>query len=292
MTKHQHLPVALTIAGSDSGGGAGIQADLKTFAALGVHGTSAIACLTAQNPRQILGIEAVSAKMLRLQIEAVFAELPPQAVKTGMLFSTQNVSAVADFFSNSKLKTQNLKLIVDPLMVSTSGTRLLQPAAEKRLREKLLPLAALVTPNLAEAEILAGVKITTPEQMRAAARILHSRYGGAVLLKGGHLKGSREAVDIFYDGETELLLSAPFVKGVATHGTGCTYSAAICAALALGHDLPEAVGLAKDYITDAIAGSRRVGKHFALGQPAGPPAPARKSKASASSCGTGCSCCS
>ena len=266
MTKRRQLPVALTIAGSDSGGGAGIQADLKTFAALGVHGTSAIACLTAQNPKRVLGVEPCSPKMLRLQIEAVFAELPPLAVKTGMLFSSENISVVANFFRNSKFKIKNSKLVVDPVMVSTSGARLLKPSAEKVLREKLLPLATLVTPNLSEAEILTEQKISAPEDLRSAARRIHSRYGCAVLVKGGHLKNSLVAIDVFFDGQTELLLSAPFVKGISTHGTGCTYSAAICAMLALGHALPHAVELGKHFITDAIADSYHVGKHFALGQ--------------------------
>jgi len=133
------------------------------------------------------------------------------------------------------------------------------------LREKLLPLTSLVTPNLDEAEILAEQKIRSPEQMRAAARRIHSRFGCAVLLKGGHLKNSSVAIDVFFDGETELLLSAPFVRGVSTHGTGCTYSAAICAALALGHSLPHAVEIGKNFISTAIAGSYRIGKHFALG---------------------------
>jgi hydroxymethylpyrimidine/phosphomethylpyrimidine kinase len=266
MIKRKILPVALTIAGSDSGGGAGVQADLKTFAALGVHGACAIACLTAQNPKRVLAVEPCSPKMLRRQIEAVFEELPPRAVKTGMLFSAENISVVVNFFRNTKFKTQNLKLVVDPVMVSTSGARLLQPAAEKVLTGKLLPLATLVTPNLDEAEILAGQKIRAPEDLRAAARKIFSRFGCAVLAKGGHLKNSREAMDIFFDGKTELLLSAPFIKGVCTHGTGCTYSAAICAALALGHDLPRAVELGKNFVTSAIANSHRVGRHFALGQ--------------------------
>lgn len=149
-------------------------------------------------------------------------------------------------------------------MVATSGARLLAPSAEKILREKLLPLATLTTPNLDEAEILAGRKISTPEDLRSAAREIHSRYGCAVLVKGGHLKNSREAMDVFFDGETELLLSAPFVKGVSTHGTGCTYSAAICAALALGHDLPHAVEIGKNFITAAISDSYKIGRHFAL----------------------------
>jgi hydroxymethylpyrimidine kinase/phosphomethylpyrimidine kinase len=254
------MPVALTIAGSDSGGGAGIQADLKTFAALGVHGASAIACLTAQNPKRVLGIEPCSPKMLRRQIESVFEELNPAAVKTGMLFSAGNVSVVVQFFKNKKCP-----LVVDPILISTSGAKLLEPAAMKILTGKLLPLATLVTPNLAEAEILSGQKISSVEEMRAAAQKIHSRYGCAVLVKGGHLKNSREAVDIFFDGKTELLLSAPFVQGVRTHGTGCTYSAAICAALALGHELPQAVQIGKKFVTRAISGSYRIGKHFALG---------------------------
>jgi len=264
MTKRKTLPVALTIAGSDSGGGAGIQADLKTFAALGVHGTSTIACLTAQNPRRVLGVEACSPKMLRQQIEAVFAELKPAAVKTGMLFSAENISVVASFFKKRTAKNEERKLIVDPVMVSTSGARLLKPAAEKVLMAKLLPLATLVTPNLDEAEILAGRKISTPEQMRTAARKIHGDFGCAVLLKGGHLNGCREAIDVFFDGESELLLSAPFVRGVSTHGTGCTYSAAICAALALGHELPHAVEIGKNFITQAITDSYKIGAHFAL----------------------------
>jgi hydroxymethylpyrimidine/phosphomethylpyrimidine kinase len=295
MTRKLKRPVALTIAGSDSGGGAGIQADLKAFAALGVHGTSAIACLTAQNPRRVLGVEACSPKMLRQQIEAVFEELNPAAVKTGMLFSKENVRVVADFFRDSKSKTKSLKLVVDPLMVATSGAKLLQPAALKIFRGKLLPLAALITPNLAEAEILAGQKISGIEAMRGAARTIFARFGCAILVKGGHLKNSREAIDIFFDGKTELLLSAPFIKGVRTHGTGCTYSAAICAALALGHDLPHAVELGKNFVTAAIADSYRIGNHFSLGQIS---AAALKNSATAggktarhSSCSaTGCSC--
>ena len=291
MTARKKLPVALTIAGSDSGGGAGIQADLKTFAALGVHGTSAIACLTAQNPKRVLAVESCSPKMLRQQIEAVFEALPPAAVKTGMLFSAENISVVANFFRNRQSAIGNRQLVVDPVMLSTSGARLLQPAAEKLLREKLLPLATLLTPNLDEAEILASRKIRSPEQMREAARKIHAEFGGAVLLKGGHLKNCREAVDVFFDGETELLLSAPFVRGVSTHGTGCTYSAAICAALALGHTLPVAVESGKNFITTAIANSYRIGKHFALGQLKNSGCAAGKTVARSSSAAAKCLCC-
>jgi hydroxymethylpyrimidine/phosphomethylpyrimidine kinase len=155
--------------------------------------------------------------------------------------------------------------VVDPVMVSTSGAKLLEPAAIKILQEKLLPLAALVTPNLAEAEILAGQKISSVEEMREAAKKIHSRFGCAALVKGGHLKNSAEAADVFFDGKTELLLSAPFVKGVRTHGTGCAYSAAVCAALALGHDLPRSVEIGKQFVTAAISNSFKIGKHFALG---------------------------
>jgi len=197
MILRKKLPVALTIAGSDSGGGAGVQADLKTFAALGVHGTSAIACLTAQNPRRVLAVEPCSPKMLRQQIEAVFEELPPAAVKTGMLFSPGNIKVVVNFFRTPHSALRTPPLVVDPVMVSTSGVRLLQPAAEKILREKVLPLATLVTPNLDEAEILADQKISSPEDLRSAAREIRSRYGCAVLVKGGHLKNSREALDVF-----------------------------------------------------------------------------------------------
>ena len=291
MISRKKLPVALTIAGSDSGGGAGIQADLKTFAALGVHGTSAIACLTAQNPKRVLGIETVSPKMLRQQIEAVFAELKPAAVKTGMLFSAENISVVANYFSNSKLKIKNSKLVVDPVLISTSGAKLLEPAAMKVLTDKLLPLATLVTPNLDEAEILAEQKIHSPEEMRAAARKIRSRFGCAVLVKGGHLKNSIMAIDVFFDGETELLLSAPFVKGVSTHGTGCTYSAVICAAFALGHDLPPAVEIGKNFITAAIGGSYRIGKYFALGQLKNSAIAGGKIAPHSSSARTKCSCC-
>jgi hydroxymethylpyrimidine/phosphomethylpyrimidine kinase len=260
MIRSKNLPVAMTIAGSDSGGSAGIQADLKTFAALGVHGTSAITCLTAQNPKRVLGIQSASAKMVRQQIEAVFAELPPQAVKTGMLFSSEIIRVVVSFFKSGKRPP----LIVDPVMIATSGHSLLKPSAVRLLKEHLLPRAALVTPNLDEAEILIGKKISSIEELRGAAREIYSRLGCAALVKGGHLKNVGEAIDFFYDGQTELMLSSPFIKNVSTHGTGCTYSAAITGYLVLGHNLPKAVQLAKEFITQAIAQSRRAGDHSVL----------------------------
>jgi len=263
MSRIAKRPAALTIAGSDSGGGAGIQADLKTFAALSVHGTSAITCLTAQNPRRVLAVESCSPEMLRQQIEAVFEELPPRAVKTGMLFSAENIKVVAGFFG-SRVARRRVPLVVDPVMVATSGARLLLPSAEKILTEKLLPLATLIAPNLDEVEALLGRQPGSAEEMRAAARELHRRFGGAALIKGGHLRHSREAVDFFFDGRTELRLIAPFIRGVSTHGTGCTYSAAICAALALGHNLPRAVAIGKKFVTAAIAESYHVGKYSSL----------------------------
>jgi len=258
------IPVALTIAGSDSGGGAGIQADLKTFAALGVHGTSALTCITAQNPKRVLAVAPCGPRIVEQQMKAVFEELPPAAIKTGMLFSEEIVRVVADFFRNSKPKTKNLKLVVDPVMISTSGAQLLKLGALKRLQDDLLPLATLVTPNLPEAEILIGRKITSSDEMRRAAREIHRRYGCAVLVKGGHLRGSAAAIDIFFDGKTELELAALRVNKIKTHGTGCTLSAAITGYLALNYRLPEAVSCAKLFISQTIAQSQRAGRHCVL----------------------------
>jgi hydroxymethylpyrimidine/phosphomethylpyrimidine kinase len=261
MAKYKQLAVALTIAGSDSGGGAGIQADIKTFAALGVHGASAITSLTAQNPRRILAITPCSPAFLLQQLNAVWEELPAAAVKTGLLPTAAHVCRLVDFFKAHR----RTPLVIDPVMVSTSGARLLPPAALTILLEELLPLAALVTPNLDEAAILTGHPLTTVDDLRAAAREINTKFGCAALVKGGHLPGNQNAVDFYYDGKTELFLSAPFVCGLTTHGTGCTYSAAITAGLAAGLNLPEAVSRAKHYITRAIAGSRRIGRNFALG---------------------------
>jgi hydroxymethylpyrimidine/phosphomethylpyrimidine kinase len=262
MSKRIRLPIALTIAGSDSGGGAGIQADLKTFASLGAHGTSVVTCLTAQNPRRVLGVQATTLELVRQQLEAVFTELRPQAAKTGMLFSAEIIAAVVRFWRRG----QRPPLVVDPVMVASSGARLLQPEAVELMRTGLLPLADLITPNLDEAEALTGARLREPEDLRTAARTLGREYRCAVLVKGGHLADYPQAVDIFYDGrtKTELLLSAPYVRGVATHGTGCTYSAAITALLARGWGLSAAVQKAKEYITQAIAQSCRVAAHTVL----------------------------
>lgn len=251
---------ALTIAGSDSGGGAGVQADLKTFAALGLHGTSAITCLTAQNPRAVLAVQPVRPAFVRQQLEAIASELPPGAAKTGMLYSEAIISVVADFLDEHR----QLPLVVDPVMVATSGARLLKTSAVARLEQRLLPRATLITPNLDEAQLLIGSRLQEPEDLRKAARVLRSRYGGAVLVKGGHLEGD-SAIDVFWDGREELLLTAARIRGVSSHGTGCTYSAAIAGYLALGCGLPRAVEMGKRYITIALAESRRVGGHAVLG---------------------------
>ncbi|MEI7728388.1 MAG: bifunctional hydroxymethylpyrimidine kinase/phosphomethylpyrimidine kinase [Verrucomicrobiota bacterium] len=260
MQKHAKIPIALTIAGSDSGGGAGIQTDLKTFAALGVHGTSAITCLTAQNPKGVRGIQSATPMMVRQQMEAVLAELRPAAVKTGMLFSQPIIREVVAMFRQET----KLPLVVDPVMVATSGAKLLKPQAMRALTDALIPLAALVTPNLDEAALLIAQPLTSVEDLRKAARLIHARWGCAALVKGGHLRDGCQAADIFFDGDTELLLTAPYIRGVSTHGTGCTYSAAITGYLALGCELPVAVQLAKEYITQAIAQSLQAGRHTVL----------------------------
>jgi hydroxymethylpyrimidine kinase/phosphomethylpyrimidine kinase len=258
ISRLRRLPTALTIAGSDSGGGAGIQADLKTFAGLGVHGTSAITCITAQNPRRVSAVQPIRPDIVSAQLQSIFEELPPAAIKTGMLYRADIITAVTD-----SLKHARAPIVVDPVMVSTSGAMLLKPSGLRAL-DALLPLATLVTPNLDEAQILAGRKLSSPEDLRAAARIIFERYGCAVLVKGGHLKQSREAIDILFDGKNEWLLAAPFVPGVSTHGTGCTYSAAITAYLARKYRLPEAVQRAKVFITKAIALCHTAGNHSVL----------------------------
>ncbi len=272
--KARLVPVALTIAGSDSGGGAGIQADLKAFAAMGVHGTCAVTAVTAQNPQKAGKIYPVKPEMIRAQLEAVFEELPPAAIKTGMMHRAGVVLEVARFLRRHANKTVKkgggrrkvifFPLVVDPVMVSTSGRVLLEPKALELLLRELLPMAALVTPNLAEAEILGGIRIGSVEDMRQAARAIFLRHGCSVLVKGGHLAGGSEAVDVLWDGSEEYLFVSPRVKGIRTHGTGCTYSAAICAGLAKGHNLPQAVKHAKDLITRSIQHGFRCGGHFVL----------------------------
>ena len=247
------MTVALTIAGSDSGGGAGIQADLKTFAAHGVHGTSAITAVTAQNSVEVRAWTALDPGLVVSQIEAVADDMRVGAAKTGMLATASIVAAVAESVARLKLTW----LVVDPVMVAKGGHRLLDADAERAYVERLLPLAAVVTPNLPEAEALLGRPVRSLEEMRAAARDLRALGPAAVVVKGGHLDGA--AVDVFFDGERMEELCAERIETKNTHGTGCTFSAAIAARLALDVDLAEAVRGAKGYLTEAIRRSYSVG---------------------------------
>ena len=248
------MKVVLTIAGSDSGGGAGIQADLKTFAAHGVHGTSALTAVTAQNSETVTHSLALPPELVVAQIEAVASDMPVAAAKTGMLATSEIVAAVAQAVTRLHLP----HLVVDPVMVAKSGDRLLDPVAVDAYVQHLFPLAAVITPNLLEAEALLGRPVRTLEDMRQAARDLKALGPRSVLVKGGHLEG--DAVDVFHDGQRLEELPAPRIHTKNTHGTGCTYSAAIAARLALGAGLLEAVTGAKDYVTEAIRGAYSVGK--------------------------------
>lgn len=260
MPKHPSVPCAVTIAGSDSGGGAGVQADLKTFCRQGVHGLSAITCLTAQNPAAVLGVQATKPALLRKQLEAISAGFPVRAIKTGMLYSRPLIDVVVDYVTANR----NVPLVVDPVMIATSGARLLSLSAMSGLTDRLLPRAKLITPNLPEAGALLGWTPRDIEGQRRAARELHQRFGGAVVVKGGHARG-REAADIYFDGHDELLLTAPYLHGIKTHGTGCTFSAAVTACLARGMKLTAAVTTAKQFVSGVIAQSQRAGSYTVLG---------------------------
>jgi hydroxymethylpyrimidine/phosphomethylpyrimidine kinase len=241
------MPRAMTIAGSDSGGGAGIQADLKTFTALGVFGTSALTAVTAQNTLGVTGVYPLTADQVAAQMDAVLSDIGTDAAKTGMLFDVPIIEAVADRIRRYGVKN----LVVDPVMVAKGGQPLLLPQAQAAVRELLLPLAAVVTPNLPEAEALTGMAIRSREEMRAAARRLAELGAQAVVVKGGHLEDG-PAADLFYAEGQEEWLEAERVPTRHTHGTGCTFSAAIAAGLAQGLSLRDAVVQAKAYITVAI----------------------------------------
>ena len=243
-------PTALTIAGSDSGGGAGIQADLKTFTALGVFGTTAITCITAQNPKAVTAIEAVSTKLVSAQIKAVADGFTVSATKTGMLFSAGIIRAVTRALD----RTECGPLTVDPVMISTSGARLLRQDAVEALFRELLPKATVITPNVDEAEILAGCRIRSLQDLTKAARMIARRFGTACVAKGGHLAGP-DVIDILCLDDDLTLYSLPRVRVSNTHGTGCTFSAALTAALARGETLHDAVAIAKRYVADTLAGA-------------------------------------
>lgn len=254
------MAVALTVAGSDSGGGAGIQADLKTFRALGVFGASAITCITAQNPDRVSAVQAVEPRVVAEQMDRVFEAFKIGGAKTGMLYDAAIIEVVAEGFRRRKFR----KLVVDPVMVTTSGALLLKKDAISALRARLLPQAALVTPNLVEAEVLWNRSIRTDDDLRASARALAEKFGVPFLCKGGHLPGAKRAVDVLFDGRRSHEFSAPVVRNVRPHGAGCTFSAAIAANLALGHGLIESVGRAKRFVTRAIRDCVRLGKYRAL----------------------------
>jgi hydroxymethylpyrimidine/phosphomethylpyrimidine kinase len=256
------LARALTIAGSDSGGGAGIQADLKTFTVFGVYGMTAVTALTAQNTCGVTGIHAVPAAFVRAQIDAVVTDIGVDATKTGMLVSAEIITAVAQAVRDHAIAP----LVVDPVMVAQSGAALLEPTARAALLAELLPLATLVTPNVPEAEALTEMVVRTVADMREAARRLLIRGAHACLVKGGHLGGD-DAVDVFDDGRNPQELRVARLPTRHTHGTGCQLSAAITANLARGVPLPEAVERAKRFITVAIHHG------LALGKGAGPANP-------------------
>jgi hydroxymethylpyrimidine/phosphomethylpyrimidine kinase len=257
-------PVALTIAGSDSGGGAGIQADLKTFAALGVFGASAVTALTAQNTQGVRGIHAVPAGFVVEQIDAVLDDLPVAAVKTGMLATATIVSAVADLAAAGRLP----RLVVDPVMVASSDDRLLEPAAERVYAERLVPFATVVTPNLREAEALLGAPIRTLDDQREAARALGALGAAVAVVTGGDAltDAAGEAVDTVWDGGAVRELRGPRIETRSTHGTGCTFASATAAALARGAAAAEAVAAAKAFVARAVAG----GATWRLGRGHGP----------------------
>lgn len=255
-----HVPVALTIAGSDSGGGAGIQADLMTFAALGVFGTSAITCVTAQNPSSVTGIQPIDPEMVDRQIKAVCDGFPVAAAKTGMLYSAQIIKVVAADDVRQGIPI----LVVDPVMVAESGARLLKTDAIDTLCAELLPQARVITPNLPEAEILCGHAIASVDELRAAAREIGDRSDVACVVKGGHLPGD-EVVDVLYDEGEEQLFKSARVKVEQSHGAGCVFSAAITAYLAKGDLLNDAVGKAKEFVRQALLHAQTTGHHHPLG---------------------------
>lgn len=258
-------PTALTIAGSDPSGGAGVQADLKTMSAFRVYGMAVLTSITVQNTLEVRRAFHLPADLVADQIDAVLADIPAEAAKTGMLANAAIIESVAD-----RVRSHGVaNLVVDPVMRAASGASLIDPAAVSVLRRSLLPLALVVTPNIPEAEALSGVTIERESDAERAARVLHDDTGSAVLVKGGHRLSGDRAIDILFDGSEVVSFSAPRLGGGDRHGTGCTLSAAIASALALGHDLGRAVALAKSYTHAAITSSFEPGKgspvldHFA-----------------------------
>ena len=248
----ESIPVALTIAGSDSSAGAGVQADLKTFSAFDVYGLTAITCVVAEIPGRVSRIEPVSPEMVREQIEVLAGNFPIAAVKTGLLCSGEIISAVAQAIVDLRHRMdKGIPIVVDPVMVATSGDALLDANAMEAYEKELFPLATLITPNLDEAERILGEPIPDLKAMRGAGDKLAKRFGTSILLKGGHLSADHAVDLLFADGKI-IEFSTPFVRDVATHGTGCTYSAAITAGLACGLSLEDSIRRAKKFVTSSI----------------------------------------
>lgn len=246
MDETNNVAIALTVAGSDSSGGAGIQADLKTFSALGVFATTVITAITAQNLKEIFSIETLPPPIVGKQLSAVLAGYPVAAAKTGMLSSSPIIETIADILSESR----RFPLVIDPVMKATTGRPLLDEPALNALTGRLFPLAVLITPNVPEAEHLTGMKITSVEGQEKGARELYSRFGIPFLLKGGHLPGP--ATDILFDGKSLCFFESPRINEINTHGSGCTLSAAITAFLARGFSLQESVQRGKEYLQQTL----------------------------------------
>ena len=260
-------PVALTIAGSDPGGGAGLQADLKTFAALGLYGYSVITQVIAQNSSRVANVERMSPEIVEAQLATLAMESAPLAVKTGALATAAIVKVVARAIEQLKLPAP----VVDPVIISSTGVRLIRPRGERAIRKRLVPIALVVTPNLPEAEALVQIKIDSDAAIREAATKILKLGARAVVIKGGHRDDDRFATDFFYDGKNFIALKGPRIRGGGAHGTGCAFSAAIAAHLARGASLEDSVRGAKRFVTQALMHSFKLGKgralldHFARG---------------------------
>ncbi|MFL9843446.1 bifunctional hydroxymethylpyrimidine kinase/phosphomethylpyrimidine kinase [Flavobacterium rhizosphaerae] len=249
MHKKYKYPIALTIAGSDSGGGAGIQADLKTFSALGCYGTSAITALTAQNTLGVSGIHSIPAEFVKQQLQAVLSDITPDAIKIGMVHTPELASAIAEVLQQYK----DIPVVLDPVMVATSGARLIEETTVKRIVAELFPLATLVTPNMDEAAYLAGITVSGVEDMYEAAKIILREGAHGLLLKGGHLEGGQITSLLYLNNNEPKVLVSKKVNTQNTHGSGCTLSSAIAAFLARGEQVEKAVRMAEQYVYNAIS---------------------------------------
>ena len=257
----RQISSALTIAGSDSGAGAGIQADLKTFAALGIYGTSVLTAITAQNTVAVTKVYEIPIDVIEAQIHAVISDIGVDATKTGMLSSSEIISCVAESLENARNRYPNMpglqRLVVDPVMVAKSGDSLLKEEAVEALRQMLIPLAAVVTPNIPEAQTLTGLSLVTDDDVRKAAQAIVAMGATSVVIKGGHREGP--AKDLYYDGNNFREFTSPRFETVNTHGTGCTFASAVAASMAKGHNAEAAVGQAKNFVTEAIRNSFPIG---------------------------------